>query len=163
MSEQQSPQAQAVLAKLDASLADNDLHPILKPVLVFMQDDDGEWWPAGMPLENVTEIKRLFDAALADGSIIKAVYDLLQCATAVGATGTGKMVAAHLVRICNDVIHEKKLLAMFDADAEFAPGSIQKAAALTGGASRPAPAKFGDKPPTGTLRIDQLAGGKRRL
>ena len=61
MSEQQqhNPEVDAVLGKLDATLKQADLHPILKPVLMSMQNEDGVWWPEGMPLERVTEIKAM--------------------------------------------------------------------------------------------------------
>ena len=163
MTEQQpNPELDAILGKLDATLKQGDLHPILKPVLLSMQNDDGVWWPEGMPLDRVVEIKEMLDDAVTDKSIIKAVYDLLQGAAAAGAAPGGEMVAAHLVRICNDVIHEKKLMAMLGADAEFAPGTVEKAASVTGGAMRATPAMVGDKRPEGTLRVDQLAGNKRR-
>ena len=151
MSEQQqhNPEVDAVLGKLDATLKQADLHPILKPVLMSMQNEDGVWWPEGMPLERVTEIKAMLDDAVTDKSIIKAVYDLLQ--------------GAHLVRICTDVTHEKKLMSMLGADAEFAPGTVEKAKDVVGGAARATPAMVGDKPPEGALRIDQLAGNKRRM
>ena len=161
--QQHNPEVDAVLGKLDATLKQADLHPILKPVLMSMQNEDGVWWPEGMPLERVTEIKAMLDDAVTDKSIIKAVYDLLQGAAAVGAAPGGEMVGAHLVRICNDVIHEKKLMSMLGADAEFAPGTVEKAKDVVGGAARATPAMVGDKPPEGALRIDQLAGNKRRM
>lgn len=162
MSEQPNPELDAILAKLDVVLKQAELHPILKPVLMLMQNDDGAWWPEGMPLDRVTEVKGLLDDAITDKSIIKAVYDLLQGAAVVGAAPGGTMAGAHLVRICNDCIHEKKLMAMLGADAEFAPGTVEKAKGVVGAAARATPAKVGDKPPEGTLRIDQL-GGKRRM
>ncbi len=162
MSEQTNPEVDAIFAKLDVVLKQGDLHPILKPVLVLMQNDDGAWWPEGMPLERVNEVKGLLNQALADKSIIKAVYDLLQGAAVVGAATGGTIAGAHLVRICNDCIHDNKLMAMLGADAEFSPGTVEKAKDIVGAAARATPAKVGDKPPAGTLRIDQL-GGKRRM
>jgi hypothetical protein len=153
----------ALLQKIDVEIEQNDLHPILKNAVFLLQNDEGAWWPQGMPIENVDELKGLLDAAMKDKSIVKAVYDLLKLAAAVGAVPTGKMAGAHLLHLCNQTIHEKNLIAVVKGDAEFAPGTLEKAKGAIGDTSKMNAPKLGEKAPAGAVKIDQLPGGKRRI
>ncbi len=152
------------LSNLDQAIAAGNLHPILKPVLLLMQNDDGNWWPDQMPMERVTTIKELLEAAHAEKTINKALFDLLRASTVIHKKPGAQTVGLHLMALCENCIVEKNLLAQFKRDAEFAPGDLDKAKDMVGAKPTAQPAKVGDKPPEGSLRVDQITpGGKRRL
>lgn len=153
----------ALIKRIESDLDKNDLHPILKHCLFLLQDQDGTWWPQGMPIENVNEWKGLVDEAVKDKSIVKAVYDMLKLAAAVGGTPQGKMAGAHLLALCNQTIHDKNLLALAKSDAEFSPGTLEKAKGSIGDTSKANAPKLHEKPPEGAVKINQLPGGKRRI
>ena len=160
----QQAEIDAAMQKIDADLEKNDQHPIVKRALILMQTDEGAWWPQGMPIENVDELRVLVDESIKEKTVVKAMYDLIRVATAVGAAPTGKMAGGHLLRLCDELIKAKGLMAIVKADAEFAPGVLEKAKGAIGDTSKANAPKLGEKAPAGTLKVDQLGpNSKRRI
>lgn len=159
---EQQKEFDAVLQKLDADIEKHNFHPIVKPVMFLLQNEDAAWWPQGMPLENVEQITQLVDETIKDKTVVKAMYDLLRISATVGQMQGGKMAGAHLMRLCDQIIKDKNLMALVQ-DGEFEAGTLAKAKDATGQASRAQPAKVGEKAPEGAMRIDQLPGRKPRI
>ena len=160
---QQRSEMEALLKEIHDKLASQNFHPIVLEALFLLQDDEARWWPQGMPKENAETILKLLDEVPKQHTIF-AVYDLIKVATVVGKAPGGTMAGGHLLRLCNDVIHDKNLIGVAKGDAEFAPGALGKAKDAIAAAPRAQPGKVGEKAPAGSFRIDQITpAGKRRL
>jgi hypothetical protein len=145
------------LSDLDHVMQSGGLHPVVKAAVFLVQDENGEFYRDEIPVQNIAFLKQVLDAAEVDGHIKEAVLDLGKLSAVLHRQAGGKRVALHLYALCEQTIVEKQLLNL-EADFE----AIEDTKPAIGRTEKVIPAKVGEKPPEGSLKIDKLAP-KRRI
>ena len=145
------------LAELDAFMQAGGFHPVVKAAVFLVQDANVDYYKDEIPLENITFLKQVLDAAEVDGHINEAVLDLGKLSALLNTKPESKRVALHLYALCEMTIVDKKLLNL-EIDFE----ALEQSNSTTGKPMRPIPAKVGENAPEGSIKGAAL-NPKRRI
>jgi hypothetical protein len=151
-----APDEKAAVAELEETIEKFDFHPMVRDILLLAQTPEGQWWADQIPMDRVEQIKQLFDAAIADKSIRKGLYDVLRCAVAIYKNQPGgQRVGLHLLGLAETCIYQHKIIPL-EGNTEFAPGTLEKVKEAIGKTESPNAPKVGEKRPDGALTLDSL-------
>jgi hypothetical protein len=93
--------------ELDAVIASEGLHPIVRHALVAMQSDDGVWLAKGMPLDRVRVLQAQLQDAARNRTLARAIHDLQRVAVSVSRKSGARLVATHLALLCDAFLTER--------------------------------------------------------
>ncbi len=161
LSDAEKTELTALIAKLDDSLAEGRLHPIVKFALFNLQAPDGTWFPT-MPPERLSALGEAIEETRANKTIVKAMWDLLRLSAVLHTEMKAGNIALELFAVVDHYIVKYNLVQQMGPDAEGAPGARAAAKGAIGDTTKLQAPKVGEKAPPGTLRVNQLRPSKPR-
>lgn len=162
LSEQEKTELKKLFDKLDDTLEQGRLHPIVKFALFNLQAPDGTWLPKLTP-ERLSALGEAIEETRANKTIAKAMWDLLRLSTVLYNEMKAGDVALELYAVVDHYITHYNLIQHIRPDAEVGTAQRTAAKGAIGDTSKANAPKLGEKPPEGAVKINQLPGGKRRI
>lgn len=161
---EEQAQLEALIVEGDELEKKHNFHPAVRASIHEMLAEDGLHWLATMPKETQDRIEGFLTDANKDGTIRKAVWDLLKLATLMDQELKVGKVAYELINILNNTVIKYKLVPgkVKDHDAEFGTERLQGMKDLVGNTVKAGAPKLGEVAPEGSVKADRIIP-KRRI
>jgi hypothetical protein len=152
------------IKKIDEVLAQGRFHPVVRDVLLLLQDEGG--WINDFPLARLQELQATIVATEkpvgTNLQLVDAVFDLFKLSSALWDLPPAKHAATVLYALLEKIVVEKNLLAVVKGDAEFTPGHLANAKHSVGDEITNTAPKLGEAAPAGSIKAEKIIP-KRRI